>query len=75
MKNLTQSNQDFLEKLEIFNEFLSFKNQEPVSTGEAKDWGITSESTFYQIEELANEWLSECSSVKCENKNSWMYEV
>ncbi len=75
MNNTTDLSEDFLEKFQIFNEFLSFKNREPISTREAKDWGITGESTFYQIKELACEWISECSSVKCENENSWMYEV
>lgn len=39
------------------------------------DWAIDGTEKESDLLEYANDYLSECHSVRCENKNAWRYEV
>lgn len=49
------------------------KQGEPLTTKDLIDWNIDGTETKSTMKMMANDYLSECHTAKCEDAQSWRY--
>ena len=67
--------QTFIDNLEAFNEHLLSHGLESATELDVQDWGLGEELDENEIWEIACDWISEAHTTRCENNNSWRYNL
>lgn len=62
------------ESIELINEIIRSNNGDEFTEDELIDWCLSdSGDKISNLTEWANDYLSECHTIMCENKNSYLY--
>ena len=63
-----------LESIELINQIIKNKGGQELNEDELIDWCLSENGNeITDLKEWTNDYLSECHTVRCENKNSYLY--
>lgn len=63
------------ESLSIINQLLTNSNITPLTPKDIVDWELTGNETFEQLQDYTRDYISECHTERCAERDSWRYEL